>query len=185
MPAISTRLSDFKSKVKNLARPNRFMFSIPALPGGIEDGGLWEPDTSIYFTKTAPLPGRTIGDIPVTFFGQIHHEIGDPTFDTLDVTFWNGEDFKVKRFFESWQDFCGGVSNERPDSDEFGGILRIDQLSAKNEVIYTTYFHNAYPATIAAIELGHETNDTFEEFSVTFMYDYFSNDLAGEGKISG
>jgi hypothetical protein len=51
----------------------------------------------------------------------------------------------------------------------------VHQLDRNGSTLKSYKFHGMWPATIAAIDLGYDTNDAIEEFSVTWKYNYFTS----------
>jgi hypothetical protein len=124
------------------------------------------------------LPATTLGAVEVPFRGRILKIAGDRTYDDWETTVINDTDFKIRNAMENWID----------------GMDRtiLDSLNVTNPTLYTTEaivhqldrtgrtlksykFHGMWPASIAAIDLGYDTNDAIEEFSVTWKYNYFTS----------
>ena len=93
------------------ARPNLFecTLTFPVLassggaasPGAIQDNvGLTEKFT--FMARAAQLPGSTVNQIPVNYFGRELKFSGNRTFPEWTVTIINDEDFKLRDAFEKW-----------------------------------------------------------------------------------
>lgn len=179
MPGL--RIQDFRDNVRDVARPNRFILSIPTPPKGI---GNFNEEYQ-YHVRSASLPGRTTGDVTNLFWQGMNYKIaGDPTYDDLTFTFLNNENFEVKKFFEMWiNNINNTTTNERVSPADYKAVIQIDQLGKSGTVIGTYYLQGAYPKSLEALELNQETIDAVEEFTVTFSLDYWSSELApGEGE---
>ena len=183
--AVESTLLKYKANLKDLARPNRFLFSIPGAPSGV--AGFAFTEDMQYHVKAASLPGRTVGDIATLFWFGVNYKIaGDPVFDDVTLVFLNDSSFKLKKTFESWLHYVSdAVANKRGDPESYKAIFKLDQIGRNNEILATYYLHGTYPKSMDPIELSHETNDTIEEFSVNFSIDLWTNDAkpgAGESK---
>ena len=165
------------------ARPNLYelTMSFPA--------GLGAADSEFtYMCRAAQLPGMNVGIAQVPYFGRFIKLHGDRTFEDWSVRVINDEDFKVRNAFEAWQNRLAMIDWGTNSIENAGGNwqdLHIDitvtQMGKDGNTRLKVYtLHNAWPTNIGPIELAWDMNDTVEEFSVQFSYDYFTND-----KISG
>lgn len=182
MPGIT--FNDFRANVRDIARPNRFLLSIPTPPAGV--GGFDFSDNMQYHVKSASIPTRSVGDISNLFyFGQNFKLSGDPTYDDYTVIFHNNVNFEVKNLMESWIDLeANPITNIRSVHAEYKGVIKLDQIGRGTNIIATYFLHGVYPKSLDAVELSHESTDAIEEFTVNFSIDYWSNNLtpgAGEG----
>lgn len=173
-------LTNFRaSMVGDGARPNLFeVFIKPsAISGAI-------PENTRFFIKSAQLPGSTIGTVPVFYFGREVKFAGNRTFPEWTVTVINDENFVVRNLFETWMNRINThAGNIRESSDN----LVQNQYIADLEVLQygkTTgnkekkkyKFVGAFPTDISAIDLDWGSNDTIEEFTVTFAYQWWESD---------
>ena len=94
-------VTDFKSNLKQGgARPSLFSVEIQ-YPQGIT----LPPTPSRYLIKGTTIPASTIGTHEVFFHGKSVKLAGDRTYDTLDTTIINDEDFGIRATLEKWMDF--------------------------------------------------------------------------------
>ena len=165
------------------ARPNLYEVTM-SFPAGLN--GADEEFT--YMCRAAQLPGMNVGIAQVPYFGRFIKLHGDRTFEDWSVRVINDEDFKVRNAFEAWQNRLAMIDWGTNSIENAGGNwqdLHIDitvtQMGKDGNTRLKVYtLHNAWPTNIGPIELAWDMNDTVEEFSVQFSYDYFTND-----KISG
>lgn len=164
---MSIKLSDFKANVKDVARPNRFLCQF------MNEG--WR-DEMKFFVKSTSLPNRTIGDIELNWQGMKAKIAGDPTFDDITLTFLNSYDFNLKNYIEKWiEQIATMSSNVRTAQADYKTEIKLTHIGRTAEEVLAEYvLIGAYPKSMDAIELSHESADTPEEFSVTFSIDYFS-----------
>lgn len=163
-------LTEFKNNVADVARPNRFLMTIPGVPAGIN-----VPQNLQYLVKSALVPSRTIGEVMLNWQGMQHKLAGDPTYDDYTVTILNDSSFTARKFFEDWINIIANTeSNERSAPSDYFGELQFQHLGRKESEILATYrMINAYPKQLDQIDTAYDSNDTPEEFSVTFSVDYW------------
>ena len=154
------------------ARPNLFSVMITA-PAGIEipDGGQFE-------VKAAQIPSATIAQIDVPYFGRQIRVAGNRTFEPWTVTIFNKESFAIRNAMESWmQKINSHVGNDLTLTNQGYKAEAIVQHFGKNAptAIAEYRFMGLFPTEISTIELGWDTNDSIEEFTVTFAYDYWEH----------
>ena len=58
-------------------------------------------------------------------------------------------------------------------SAEYQSDLTIEQLDRDDTTLKTYIFRNAYPLTLAQIDVAYETTNAIEEFEVTWRYQHF------------
>ena len=162
------------------ARPNLFemTLTVPSITGLVNTN----------FTKlckTAQLPGSTIGVVEVQYFGRPVKMPGNRTFENLTTTIINDEGFELRNSMEAWMAFLNEhESNTTSVSGgtalNYTGTLSIQQYnrdgSFSNDASYT--FNKCWPVNVAPIDLDWGTNDTIEEFTVEWAYDWWSNDTS-------
>lgn len=188
------KVDNFRSAlVFDGARPNLFevKMSFPEYVGG--DGGY-----SRFMIKTAQLPGSTIGSITVPYFGREVKVAGNRTFAEWTVTIINDESFLLRNKFERWHrginenvanlrdaralNAAGGPISYATDlevnqySKLGGGSGDFSGFPGIGGALKNYKFIGAFPTDIAAIDLDWGSNDTIEEFSVTFAYQYWTTE---------
>lgn len=160
-------LNDFKSKVSDVARPNRFLLSFTSPFGGAD------AETVTYLCKAAQLPGRTIGDIILNWQGMQSKVAGDPTFEDFTVTFLHDYEQQARATIENWmKGIDNQETNERGISTDYKIDATVQQLGRKEGEILSTYkMSGFYPKVLDPIDLNMDNVDTPGEFGVTFSVD--------------
>lgn len=151
------------------ARPNLFDVTIPMF------------DQKLTFTcKAAQLPGSTIGVIEVPYFGRQVKFAGNRTFPEWTITVINDEDFVVRGQLESWMASINSHEANLAENlwQSYTFDADVNQYGKDGSLIKTYTFKNMFPSDISAIDLDWGTNDTIEEFQVTFAYQYWTSDTA-------
>ena len=164
-------ISEFKSSLLDVARPNRFLFQTAYIPGGAV--GVWNEAKS-YLCQGSSIPGRDIGDITINWQGMQFKIAGDPTFNDIEFRFINDQDFSARNFFEAWLHDIADLSNQRNGYDYYKDDVTIVQLGNKADSELAKYkLMGAYVKAISPIELNMGTENTIEEFTVTIRFDWF------------
>jgi len=166
-------VDDFKSKLRGGgARPNLFKATInfPSYANG-------DAELTSFLCKTAQLPGSTMGLITVPFRGRQLKMAGDRTFAEWTVTIINDTDFAVRNSMERWMN---GINAHSANTGlttpiAYEADLKVEQLDRDGSNIKEYLFRGAFPTDLSAIDLSYEANDTIEEFTVTFQYQYFDS----------
>lgn len=161
------------------ARPTLFEVRLSAPAGGIGGPGVDLITKSPFMVRAAQLPSQQLGTIEASYFGRKIKLAGDRTFEDWNVTVMNDEDFKLRNALEVWQQ---QINSHSDNLREFGSAnpaqykaqATVTQYSKTGQPLRTYTFSGLYPSNIAAIDLAWDTNDTIEEFAVTWSYDYWT-----------
>ena len=160
------------------ARPNLFEVSMP-FPGFANPGDAQQKLT--FMCKTAQLPGSTIGTVPVQYFGREIKFAGNRTFTDWTLQIINDEDFTVRRSIESWMNGInshGGNLRAAGAKSPAGYTVdaQVTQYGKTGDQLKTYNFVGLYPLDLAPIDLDWSSNDTIEEYAVTFAYQWWETD---------
>lgn len=139
-------------------------------------------DQKMMFTcKAAQLPAATVGTIEAPYFGRKVKLAGDKTFAEWTVTVINDEDFAVRNAMETWHQ---AINSHLPNLREGGATsapatyksqAQVRQYSKDGNIIKVYEFDGLWPSEVGAIDVSWESNDTLEEFTVTFQYDFWTS----------
>lgn len=166
-------IDDFKANlVGGGARANQFRVTITP-PTGIAIG--LNVRQASFLAKASNLPGQTLGEIPVPFRGRNIYIAGDREFETWTATFMNDTDFNVRNAIERWMNGINDLAENTgvTAQTDYQADLTVEQLDRDDTVLKTYIFRNAFPQTIAQIDLSYETTNAIEEFEVTWRYQHF------------
>jgi hypothetical protein len=123
-----------------------------------------------------------LGTIEVPYQGRKIKTAGDRTYAEWTVTVLNDEGFTVKKYLELWSNFINKAEVNERDSAFYGisgasatykSDALVSQLDKSGQAVSVYNFKGLYPSEVAAVDLAWDTNDTIEEFTVTFQYDYW------------
>ena len=98
-----------------------------------------------------------------------------PAPETWTVTFFNDTDFMIRNAMELWQNGINDyVENTGVTSPaDYQTDLTVEQLDRDDTVLKTYIFRNAYPLTVAQIDLSSAEATEIETFEVTWRYQHF------------
>tara|TARA_Y100000310_G_scaffold322543_1_gene381700 strand:- start:1031 stop:1654 length:624 start_codon:yes stop_codon:yes gene_type:complete len=172
------------------ARPNLFAVELNAPPGLSGDFG--GKRAAPFMIKTSSIPGVNIGPVDVPYMGRILKLAGNTTFDDWETTIINDEDFRVRRMVEAWAELINGKADNLASSsspDQYMANASVVQFSKTGKPIREYSMIGAFPTAIAPIELGWDSNDALEEFSVTWAFSWWETkdttfDASGTGALA-
>lgn len=156
----------------------KFMFKVDQI------GPVSDISDTIYIT-TATLPGRTIANKQVKFMGLNYNLPGTVAYEGSDawtVTFRCDEAHNIRRKMLAWQDEIFSIQQSgmlfgtpRNQSATF-------KLLGKNRnFTYSTYtLVGIYPTKVGEIEYDITDDGEVQTFQVTFAYQFWLDDAAGE-----
>ena len=167
-------IDDFKANlIGGGARANQFRVTITP-PPGIAIG--LDVRRASFLATASNLPASTLGEIAVPFRGRNIYVSGDrPAPETWTVTFYNDTDFMIRNAMELWQNGINDyVENTGVTSPaDYQTDLTVEQLDRDDTVLKTYIFRNAYPLTVAQIDLSSAEATEIETFEVTWRYQHF------------
>ena len=161
------------------ARPNLFQVTL-TFPT-IAENGTAAGQKATFMAKTAQLPGSTIGQVPLFYFGRELKFAGNRTFTDWTLQIINDEDFTIRRALESWMNGINShASNVRTGAASGPSGYTVDALVTQygktGDTLKTYKFVGLYPLDLAPIDLDWGANDTIEEYAVTFAYQWWETD---------
>ena len=180
-------LDQFKSRLSSGGvRSNQFQILL-SFPTWVANRDQAATDGN-FLCNSATLPKHTVGVTPMKFRGRELQLAGDSrTFEAWSTTIIN-DDFLIYQAFEAWQEGINEMeTNNQPKirPDDYKAIIDVRQLDRAGNAIKTFHLHGAFPNDISAIDLGFETDDTIQEFDISFVYDYFTTDNLSGAETTG
>ena len=162
---MATNVNNFVAQLQGGgARANQFKVDFPALGVGME-----------FLARSAQIPALTIGEIAVPYRGRQIFVPGDRTYDAWTLTVFNDTGFSIRSKLEGW---ANNIQNIGATVDQKGVVYRdaeVQQLSRDGSSVLRAYhLYGVWPTTIDAIDLAWDTNDTIEEYGVTFRFNYMT-----------
>lgn len=173
-------VAEFRSNlIGDGARPNLFQVTL-TFPT-IAANGTAAGQQVQFLAKSAQLPGSTIGTVPLYYFGRELKFAGNRTFTDWSLQIINDESFTIRKSLESWMNainsHAGNVRNSgAANPSGYTVDASVSQYGKTGEVLKTYKFVGLYPVDLAAIDLDWGSNDTIEEYGVTFAYQWWESD---------
>ena len=161
------------------ARPN--LFSVSLVFPTVAAEGVAAGQKTTFMAKAAQLPGSTINQVPVYYFGREMKFAGNRTFADWTLTIINDEDFTIRNSIESWMNsinsHAGNVRNAAAaNSNGYSVDAIVNQYGKTGEIIKSYKFVGLFPIDVAPIDLDWGSNDTIEEYSTTFAFQYWESE---------
>jgi len=161
------------------ARPNLFQVTLtfPAIAANGQAAG----QKATFMAKAAQLPGSTIGQVPVYYFGRELKFAGNRTFADWSLQIINDEDFTIRNSIESWMNSINSHANNvrnaaASNPSSYTVDASVTQYGKTGDALKTYKFVGMYPLDLAPIDLDWSSNDTIEEYGVTFAYQWWETD---------
>ena len=161
------------------ARPALFKVS------SLDRGGVVE---RTYHVRSTQLPGTNVGVLTTNWRGRPVKFPGVRTYDPWTVTMLNDDgEYRVK-IFEWIESMAGEASGARSITNGGHGTgdykdLTVTQLGKDGSDIYKYTLVNCFPVAMGDIALDWGT-EGFQEYTVTYRYDYFKAFDLSQKKIS-
>ena len=143
------------------------------------------PSEFNFACKGANIPSMAVATIDVPYFGRTIKVPGNKTFDNWTVTIINDEEFLIRNAMEKWVAAMGThEGNIATIGNTFGaaggtlfGQATVQHYSKGGAALGQAKYNfiNIFPVSIGEIALDWGTNDTIEEFTVEFAYDYWTH----------
>lgn len=173
-------VAEFRSNmIGDGARPNLFSVSL-IFPTLVQNGTIASQKTT-FMAKSAQLPGSSVGTVPVYYFGREVKFAGNRTFPDWTLQVINDEDFVIRNSLENWMNSINSHqgnlrNNAAASSSGYTTDASVSQYGKTGNVLKRYSFVGLFPIDIAPIDLDWGSNDTVEEYSVTFAYQYWTAD---------
>ena len=179
----SGNLSNFTNAMKGGgARANQFEINI-GRPG-------YDDEFFTMMCRSGQIPGLTVGEVTIPYRGRAIYAPGDRTYDAWTITCYNDANYSIRSILEKWSNELQDIGSTTGARGQFAyrnGY--VNQLDRNNRVIRGYALYGIWPTTIDPIDLAFDTNDTIEEFGVTFRFNYMTahrgslNQSGSEGPV--
>jgi hypothetical protein len=115
------------------------------------------------------------------YFGRELKFAGNRTFTDWTLQIINDEDFTIRKALESWMNGINShAGNVRTGAAAGPSGYTVDALVTQygktGDTLKTYKFVGMYPLDLAPIDLDWGSNDTIEEYAVTFAYQWWETD---------
>jgi hypothetical protein len=177
---MSFNVAEFRANmIGDGARPNLFSVSL-VFPTTVTNSTAAGQKIT-FMAKTAQLPGSSIGTVPVYYFGREMKFPGNRTFADWTLTIINDEDFTIRNSLENWMNAInshnGNVrSGAARNSSGYSVDANVIQYGKTGNELKKYKFVGMFPLDLAPIDLDWGANDSIEEFTCTFAYQFWETD---------
>lgn len=173
-------VTDFRAAlVGDGARPNLFQVTLafPAIAGA---AGSVAGSKVSFMAKSSQLPGSSIGTVPMYYFGRELKFAGNRTFSDWTLQIVNDEDFSIRNAMETWSNAINShLTNVRTPAGlnnfDYTVDATVTQFGKTGNTLKTYNIVGMFPTDIAPIDLDWGSNDSIEEYAVTFSYQYWES----------
>lgn len=173
-------VAQFRSElIGDGARPNLFQVNL-TFPTIASNGSVASKKVT-FMARAAQLPGSSVGTVPVYYFGRELKFAGNRSFADWTLQIINDEDFAIRRSLESWLNAVnshnGNIRNSAAVSPtSYTTEATVTQYGKNGKELKKYNFVGMFPIDVAPIDLDWSSNDSIEEYSVTFAYQYWESD---------
>lgn len=173
-------VAEFRSQmIGDGARPNLFAVTL-TFPLLVNNGTVSGQKVT-FMAKAAQLPGSTVGTVPVYYFGRELKFPGNRTFPDWTITIINDEDFTIRNSMENWLNVINSHAGNKRDAGALstGGYsvdAEVTQFGKTGNTLKKYRFVGLFPQDVAPIDLDWGSNDSIEEYAVTFAYQWWEAD---------
>lgn len=176
---MATTIQNFFEQARSRQFARDFLFRVKQIQ--IAGGSLFNGETDLVYARTATLPGRTIENKTVNYFGQQFNVPGKSTYDNSEsysIEFYHEEDIDLRRKFEAASRAV--FNNDTSTGDYYmPGDGDTITLSVLNKDLQETTTIKLIGASIRQIgEVSYNIADGTGEilnFPVTFSYHYYQD----------
>lgn len=153
-------ITSFKGNFANAARPNLFQVTI----NDVADYN--------FYCKGASIPASTIASVDVPYMGRVIKVQGNRTYEDWTVTIYNDEGFVIRTLLEAMHTKMNDAK-ANTSTEVVGHTATVVQLGLDGNPSRKYEFSGMFPTEIGSIELAWDSNDTVEEYTVTFAYNFW------------
>lgn len=170
-------VSEFRANmIGDGARPNLFAVTL-TFPQNIA-GGVDAGKKVTFMAKASQLPGSSINSVPVYYFGRELKFAGNRSFADWTLQIINDEDFTIRNAVERWMNAINSHAGNVRDSasatpSSYSVDAQVTQYGKSGDVLKQYKFVGMFPLDLAPIDLDWGSNDSIEEFAVTFAYQWW------------
>jgi len=169
-------ITEFQTEIRlrGLAKPNRFEILFPTPKGLSELTSTLRTNKLVnLFCESTNLPSKTIGVKQQRIYGPAYQRPFNSEYggEGITMTFLLDTDMDVKGFFDAWTNIIIDPFQyfvHYPDN--YAVPITIFQLDEKDKVTYAITLEDAFPRSVALLDLNQSTQNQVHKLNVTFSY---------------
>jgi hypothetical protein len=169
-------LKNFQAEVKSrgLAKPSRFEVAL-RLPSALINQGFTDKDNRLVslFCESANLPTQTIGVKTQKIYGPGYQRPFSVDYggEGIAMTFLLDQQMDVKGFFDAWiSKIVDPIQYFVYYQNTYTSLIQINQLDEKHNTTYSVILEDAFPRSVALLELNNSAQNQVHKLNVTFAY---------------
>ena len=169
------KISDLRSSLGSLIRPNNFSVSLSVSDKILAAVGFNISETLSLRCEKAELPGRTIATSDDTSIGTSLKLPYDMTYNDIQLSIICASDMKERAFFESWMRYVVKRNGTVAYYSDYakGNKLSVSQLDDDGVAKLLYECQDIYPIAITPMNATWEENNTYQRFGVTLCYRFY------------
>ena len=179
-----SNITQFKARLSGGgARANQFRVILSTFPVGADNV---TADLS-FLCKSTTLPGQSITATVVDFRGRQIKLAGDSrAFEDWSMTVINDTSFNIRNSFEQWMEKINNMSTNGGATNpaDYQTDIVVQQLDRDDKVLKTYTLINAFPVSLGEIAVSYDTNDSIEDFTIDFAYEYYTAQKGDAGEFT-
>jgi hypothetical protein len=167
-------IDSFKSGMTSFARPNLFEVIIHPLGGSTENSPMSRKLS--LSCHTCSIPGTTISTTENSTHQVAYRAIAyQRLYEDVSMSFYVSGDMKEIEVFQNWMKLMVNPTNNRVGYHKTYASTNIEikNLDQNQNKVLTTTLFEAYPKTLAAVDLTYGSVDEVMSITVTFTYRYY------------
>lgn len=170
-------LNDFISQVKTvgMARTNRFsvILTPPQRLATLGNTGL---RYHLLYCDQVQIPGLSLATIQNRSFGEFREVAYEKLYGDLQMSFYVDNNMSVKKIFDDWMNIIQNPTSRNFEYyDNYVTDMQIEVQDTANRTRHRTYIYEAYPKTIAPIQLDYASKDVMK-LQVAMQYKYWKTE---------
>jgi len=120
---------------------------------------------------TSQLHGSGLASIEQRYIGAVRKMPYSRFFTDITFTFYCSKDHKEYKFFQGWHDLIYPTdTNQVEYYENYIGDIEVIQLDKSDNEIMVTNITEAWPLSVAPIDLNYADTNVVEKLSVTFAW---------------
>lgn len=158
---------------RGLAKPNRFEVTFP-LPAGLNNSSQVADSRIVsLFCESANLPSKTIGVKQQKIYGPNYQRPFSSEYggEGISMTFLVDRQMDIKGFFDAWTNIIVDPFQYFIHYPENYTVpITISQLDEQENRTYSVTLEDAFPRSIAMMDLNQSSQNSVHKLNVTFAY---------------
>lgn len=125
---------------------------------------------------TVTLPSRDLIAFELSQYGPTHMMPSTAAYMPVSISFYSNANMDTRTFFETWQTAVHNISSNTMNFyNEYVSDLNIKVLDSEEKVAYTVTLYEAWPLSIAPVDLSYSNRDMALMLNVNFRFRYWQS----------